>query len=300
MTETQLTPLQARVAREIVALVRHDDLASGERLVESALAARIGTSRSPVNVALRHLGQIGVLRYDINRGYSMAQHARELASVAARFSATPSDPLYLRIAQDRLAHELPDIVAEGDLIRRYAAPRSALLRVLSVIQEEGWIERQVGHSWRFMPMIDSLKAYEESYLFRAAIEPTGILSPSFRCDPHALAQLRRRQQFILDGGYLNMTPIELFEANCEFHEALAGWSDNRFIAQSVRRIHRMRRLIEYRQDRPREPRGRDARDHLAILAAIEAQDLAGAAALIKEHIESARHDTAHTRNAFPG
>jgi len=97
-----------------------------------------------------------------------------------------------------------------------------------------------------------------------------------------------------------MTPIELFEANCEFHEALAGWSDNRFIAQSVRRIHRMRRLIEYRQDRPREPRGRDARDHLAILAAIEAQDLMGAAALVKEHIESARHDTAHTRNAFPG
>jgi DNA-binding GntR family transcriptional regulator len=77
-----------------------------------------------------------------------------------------------------------------------------------------------------MPIIDSLKAYEESYLFRAAIEPTGI--------------------------------------------------------------------------RPREPRRRDARDHLAILAAIEAQDLAGAAALIKEHIESGRHDTAHTRNAFSG
>jgi DNA-binding GntR family transcriptional regulator len=100
------------------------------------LGARIGTSRSPVNVALRHLGEIGVL-----------------------------------------------------------------LRVLSVIQEQGWVERQVGHGWRFMPMIDSLKAYEESYLFRAAIE---------------------------------------------------------------------------------------------------AQDLAGAAALIKEHIESARHDTAHTRNAFSG
>ncbi|WP_431289087.1 GntR family transcriptional regulator [Roseateles chitinivorans] len=65
-----LTALQAKVAREIVAHARRHNLRAGEHLPESLLAEQIGTSRSPVNVALRHLTAIGVVVHDLNRGFS--------------------------------------------------------------------------------------------------------------------------------------------------------------------------------------------------------------------------------------
>ncbi|KUZ38066.1 GntR family transcriptional regulator [Burkholderia territorii] len=298
MPAVALTALQTRVAREILALARREDLVIGDRLAESILAEKIGTSRTPVNVALHHLVSLGVVYYDANRGFFMAKPARDVTDVAAQFFNEPDDPLYLKIAEDRLAHRLPDVATEADLMRQYKVSRSELRRVLSRMQEEGWIERQVGHGWQFMPMIDSVEAYEESYLFRAAIEPTGVMSPSFSANRIELEELRRRQRFIAEGGYLTMNSVELFEANSEFHETIAKWSGNRFIAQSVRRMDRLRRLVEYRQAKARKPRQEQALEHLAILDAIAQHDLLRAAALLRDHIEGARRAKVHAREVF--
>lgn len=297
-TAAPLTPLQTRVTREILALARREDLAIGDRLAESILAEKIGTSRTPVNVALHHLVTLGVVYYDTNRGFFMAKAARDVTDVAAPFFEEPDDPLYLKIAEDRLAHRLPDVLSEADLMRQYEVSRSELRRVLSRMQEEGWLERQVGHGWQFMPMIDSVDAYEESYLFRAAIEPTGVMSPTFSANRVELEELRRRQRFIAEDGYLSMNSVELFEANSEFHETIAKWSGNRFIAQSVRRMDRLRRLVEYRQARARKPRQEQALEHLAILDAIAQHDLLRAAALLRDHIEGARRAKVHAQEIF--
>ena len=294
-----LTPLQTRVAREIIALARREDLAIGDRLAESLLAEKIGTSRTPVNAALHHLASLGVVYYDANRGFFMAQPARDVTEVAEQFFNEPDDPLYLKIADDRLARRLPDVVSEADLMRQYDSSRSELRRVLSRMQEEGWLERQVGHGWQFMPMIDSVDAYEESYLFRAAIEPTGVMSPTFKANRVELEELRRRQEFIAGSGYLTMNSVELFEANSEFHETIAKWSGNRFIAQSVRRMDRLRRLVEYRQARSRKPRQEQAKEHLAILDAIAQHDLLKAATLLREHLDGARRAKVHVQEIFP-
>ncbi|MGF6780071.1 GntR family transcriptional regulator [Paraburkholderia sp. GAS334] len=297
-TSVALTPLQTRVIREILALARREDLAEGDRLAESVLAEKIGTSRTPVNVALHHLVGLGVVYYDANRGFFMAKAARDATDVAAHFFNEPDEPLYLKIADDRLAHRLPDVITEADLMRQYEVSRSVLRRVLSRMQEEGWLERQVGHGWQFMPMIDSVEAYEESYLFRAAIEPTGVMSPTFSADRGELEELRRRQRFIVESGYLSMNSIELFEANSEFHETIARWSGNRFIAQSVRRMDRLRRLVEYRQAKARKPRQEQALEHLAILDAIAQHDRLRAAALLRDHIEGARRAKVHAQEVF--
>jgi DNA-binding GntR family transcriptional regulator len=293
-----LTPLQTRVTREILALARREDLAIGDRLAESVLAEKIGTSRTPVNVALHHLASLGVVYYDANRGFFMAKPARDVTDIATQFFEEPDSPLYLKIADDRLAHRLADVVSEADLMRQYDVSRSELRRVLSRMQEEGWLERQVGHGWQFMPMIDSVEAYEESYLFRAAIEPTGVMSPTFSVNRVELEALRRRQRFIAEGGYLTLNSVELFEANSEFHETIAKWSGNRFIAQSVRRMDRLRRLVEYRQAKDRKPRQTQALEHLAILDAIGQHDLLRAAALLRDHIEGARRAKVHAQEVF--
>lgn len=297
-TAVELTPLQTRVAREIVAYARRDNLKAGAHLAESLLAEQIGTSRSPVNVALRHLAELGMLSHDLNRGYFLNKDALSFGHLAERFSSEPDDPLYLRIAEDRLSQRLPDLVNEADLMRLYSVARSALRKVLSRIQQEGWVEKSVGHGWHFQPMIDSPEAYEESYVFRTALEPTGLLASGFKADPAELAALRRQQELIAGTGWKTMTAIELFESNSQFHETLAKWSGNRFILQSVRRTDQLRRLVEYRQARSREPRQTQAREHLEILDAIAAHDALKAATLMRAHLEGARRGKVYGSGAF--
>ena len=294
----KLTQLQARVAREIVAITRRDQMQEGDHLNESSLAERIGTSRSPVNVALRHLTELGVVTHDPNRGYFLRNNAGDISSATENLTADPDEPLYLLIAKNRLTKQLPDEFGEIDLMKRYAVTRNQLRNVLSRILQEGWIEKQVGQGWRFLPMIDSAEAYEESYLFRTALEPAALVSPTFCPDQNEFDKLFERQQFIADQGYETMTASELFEANSEFHETLAKWSGNRFFAQSIRRMDNLRRLVEYSQARERSPRKTQALEHLAILRAIAQQDILKAAALLKEHINNARKAKAHLANIF--
>ncbi|GJG98208.1 GntR family transcriptional regulator [Cupriavidus pauculus] len=293
-----LSQLQTRVAREIVALARLDALRAGDHLAESLLADRIGVSRSPVNVALRYLVEVGAVVHDHNRGFFLNKDATDLSAIAQELSQEPDDPLHLKIAEDRLSGALPDFVTEADMMRQYSVARSALRKALSKIQEEGWVERSIGHGWTFLPMIDSAQAYEESYLYRTALEPTGLLSPWFRADSVELASLRRQQRAIVDGGYKTMTPIELFESNSRFHETIAKWSGNRFLVQSIKRMDSLRRLIEYGQAKDRKPRQEQAIEHLAILDAIAAQDLLKAAGLMREHLEGARQRKVRSKSVF--
>ena len=292
------SPLQHRVAREIVGTVRREGLKAGDHLPEIQLAAQIGTSRSPVQAAMRLLAEMGVLQRDANRGFFLTKDAREWADVAAKFSTTPDDPLYLAIADARQSGGLADEVTESELMRRFDVARSTLRKVLSRISEEGWIEQRVGHGWCFLPMIDSPDAYEESYWFRQSIEPTGLLGPSFRFDPLQMAELRRQQARIVQDGFMSMTAIELFEANSRFHETLAEWSHNRFILQAVKRVNQLRRLVEYRQASQRNPRQTQAAEHLEILRAIELSDQVQAASLMRAHLDGARRGKSHDRTLF--
>jgi DNA-binding GntR family transcriptional regulator len=298
-TPSSLTPLQARVAREIVAFVRRENRPAGTLLPEVQLSQQIGTSRTPVQVALRHLARQGVVRQDAQRRYVLACDAQDLSEMARTLSSLSDDPLYLRIADARQDGELPDEISESELMRRFDVARSTLRKVLARISEEGWVEQRVGHGWCFLPMIDSPQAYEESYHFRQSVEPTGLLSPWFEANRDEAASLRREQAFIVEGGYQSMTPIELFEANSRFHETVASWSGNRFIVQTVRRLDQLRRLVEYRQAAKRPARQEQAREHLAILAAIEQHDPIQAAALMRRHLEDARQYKVYGADVFP-
>jgi DNA-binding GntR family transcriptional regulator len=288
------------VVGEIVTHVRRGRLEAGAHLAESQLADQLGTSRTPVHQALRFLARTGLLVHDPNRGFFLGEDVQGIEAIARQRSSAPDDPLYLRVAEDRLAHRLPDLVNEAELMRRYRSSRGAVRKVLLRVQQEGWIEKALGHGWRFQALIDSPEAYDESYAFRAALEPTGVLGGAFQADRAELDALRREQQLIVDGGYRTMTAIELFEANSRFHETIARWSRNRFILQSIRRIDQLRRLVEYRHASRRGARQAQAAEHLEILGALERGDLLEAATLLRGHLERARRSKVHATDVFAG
>lgn len=282
-----LTNSQRKALREIINYIRRERVPEGTHLPEWTLAKLIGTSRSPVKVALECLVSIGLMRFDRNRGYHVNGSVDHLpADVLAQLHDV-DDPLYLKLAEARLNGVVPESVSEADLIRILEASRGEVGKVLARAQSEGWVEKEVGYGWRFLPMIDSLEAYEDMYSLRLAIEPAGILSARFKPDIEQLQALRREQQAILDGGHITMTAIERFESNARFHETIAEWSGNRFALQTLRRLDQVRRLAEYRQTRLDLPRQALAVEHLRILDAIEAGDNLGAASYMRQHIEGA-------------
>jgi phosphonate utilization transcriptional regulator len=85
--------LSVLVQRELERMVLSGELASGEKLNELALAARLGVSRGPIREALRALAETGLIRLEKNRGVFV----REI-------SVTEADEIYeLRAALDQMA-----------------------------------------------------------------------------------------------------------------------------------------------------------------------------------------------------
>ena len=285
MSRRNLSP---RIAFQIVEHVRARDLRSGHHLPAQALADTFRVSRAPVTAALRFLEEMKIVRSERNRGFYLARDAQELRGFSLPVEEDGEDEAYSAIVEDRLAGRLPDRVTENELMRLYRVPRGRLVKVLNQIAQEGWIERLPGHGWEFRPTLSSPQAYDMVYRFRAAIESAAVLEPTFRIDPAAFKAARERQQALLDGELLRLSRSQLFQINTQFHEMIVACSNNDFFLDAIKRMNRLRRLMEYRLAVDRSRLTGQCREHLAILDRLESGNRADAAEYLRAHIEGAR------------
>lgn len=279
--------LSPQLAQRILDHVRARGLSRGAHLPAQLLADTFQVSRGPVVAALEALAREGVVRSEPRRGFFLARGAAQLGHRRSSPPAPPDEEAYLALARDRLDGALPDRLSESALMRRYGIPRSRLLRILHRAADEGWIDRLPGNGWAFSPVLTSQAGYEQGYRFRAALESQALLQPGFRVDPHALVAARAEQQALLDGGYRRASVPELFRANAGFHELLVGWSGNDFFVDALRRVNRVRRLIEYRLTVDRDRLPAQCREHLHVLSLLEAGRRQEAARLLRLHVEGA-------------
>lgn len=285
MSRRNLSP---RIAFQIVEHVRAHDLRRGHHLPAQALADSFRVSRAPVTAALRFLEDMKIVRSERNRGFYLTRDAHELRGFSLPLDEDGDDESYSAIVEDRLAGRLPDRVTESELMRLYRVPRGRLVKVLNRIAQEGWIERLPGHGWEFRPTLSSPESYDMGYRFRAAIESAAVLEPTFRIDPAAFKTARERQQALLDGELLRLSRSQLFQVNSQFHEMIVACSHNEFFLDAVKRMNRLRRLMEYRLAVDRSRLTGQCREHLAILDRLESGDRAEAAEYLRAHIEGAR------------
>lgn len=238
--------LSEQLSSAILQWIGADGLAAGTRLTERDLAQKFKVSRSPIRRALQSLHQAGyVSRTDTGR-YVVAASGSQLPSTTAD-PVSGVEELYLRIAEDRLDGKLAERISESALARRYDLTRAQVSQILRRISNEGWAAPLPGHGWEFLPVLTSLRSYQDSYRFRLLVEPAAILEPTFQLDRLELLQRRDEQQALVDGGIYAVTAAELFELNTRLHGTIARCSGNSFIVDSLDRINRLRRLIEYRQ-----------------------------------------------------
>jgi DNA-binding GntR family transcriptional regulator len=283
--ESALSPLQQRIAAQVVEAMRA--LAPDTALSEVSLAQQLGVSRTPVRAALAALAQRGVLKRVPGAGYRLHGPRTRLATLALDAPVNDADRVFLAIAKDRLEGALPTEVSEADLMRRYEVTRPTVLKVLARLAEVGQVERKTGHGWAFMSSISDAATRIESYRFRLLIEPASLTEPGFKLDADWLADMRARHEAMLRKAWRDSDAITLFELNAEFHEGLAAASGNRFFQMAIQQQNRLRRFVNVYWTHGPERVAVSCREHLDILARLEAGDNEVAAALMRRHLQQA-------------
>jgi DNA-binding GntR family transcriptional regulator len=286
--------LSPQIAAQIVDHIRAQNFKRGQHLPSQSLADTLRVSRAPVNAALRVLEGLRIVRAEPNRGFFLQKDADQIREVKLPHGPVDEEEVYSAIADDRLSQKLPDRVSESELMRMYQLPRGRLLKILHRIAEEGWIQRRPSQGWEFRPVLTSRKSYEEAYRFRSAIEVSAVLEPTFRVDKTAFDAARAQQIALLDGDLMRLSRSRLFQINSEFHEMIVECSHNEFFLEAIKRVNRLRRLIEYHATLDRSRLQRQCQEHLEILDRLESGDLPSAAAYLKIHIEGARKIKAGT------
>lgn len=287
--QSEVSPLQTELARQILDEARREGWKPGERIPEQRLAKRFGVSRSPVRGALLLLAERGLMRLEPGRGFILETHTADLPDDDDLVPPSQAEQLHGTLLSDRALGRLPPEVSETELTERYNVSRGVVRRVFMRLAAEGLAERLRGHGWRFADSLDTPDAIAESYQFRLGVECTALRQPTFRADPERLAQLRDAHRAVLDQPLAGMTRQQWFTLNSSFHEALAGWSHNRFFLQAVRQQNNLRRMKELAVFTTLDPERvkQSCEEHLGILAAVENGEQGFAEALLRRHLELA-------------
>ncbi|MFO1049085.1 MAG: GntR family transcriptional regulator [Geminicoccaceae bacterium] len=273
------------LAARVLAHIKDDRLPPDTHLSAQNLADRFCVSRSPVTLALRLLLAKGVLVHKPNRGYFLAADGQ--AQVDAVDFASPDrlGTVYFQLADDRLQGRLPAQVSETLLRERYSLTRAQLGSLLTRIAQEGWAQRRPGYGWEFSEMLTTPEALVQTYRVRLALEPAALLEPGYRLAPETIQRLRAAEVRLLDGALETDPPDALHERGVRFHESVLAGSRNPFFLEALRRINRVRRLLSYRSMIVRDRYRDQCRDHLEILALLEAGRVAEGSLALRAHLE---------------
>lgn len=281
--------LQIHTAKQIVGLIRQDELTPGFHFREEALARRLNVSRTSVRAGLRILHERGLLTARQNRGYTLAKGLGEVA-VAVELPTSADETLYMAIARDRLAGLLPHSATETELMRRYDCGRHLVLAALAALSEEGLVRRGRGREWQFREILNSQEARRQSYELRLMVEPAGLLLPGFHVDRDEISDMRARHVAMMTNGQ-TLSRRDVFDIDASFHEMLARFSGNEGVLEVVRQQNRLRRLMEY-QSYPDAARvWAWSGEHLAVIDALLDGDRTLASSRLAQHLHNAVSQT---------
>ena len=292
-TRDQTTKAHSSLAKQILNAARARQLLSGDHLPEQVFATLCGVSRTPLRSAFKLLENIGLLAHRKGDGYFLVVDTGSDTAAQEHLLDAFSGSLADTILADRAARRLDDMPSVSFLIRRYGATRSAVLNALTILQQDGIIDRVPGQSWSFRPILDTPDAVADSHHFRLILEPAAILSPGFTLDLPKARQLRLNIQDALLGRISNAA---FHKQDTDFHSLIALGSANRFARDTLLAHHRLRRITQKDLSTP-EFRLRQAHDeHLTILDSLERRQFDVAADQMTLHLRLSRNQRPDAAN----
>lgn len=287
-----LSSLQAELARKVLLLAQEGQWDEGEHVSEIRLADALGTSRTPVRHVLAALEKRGVFTKIPNVGFRFTGLPNGGQDIEDALPRSEAETLYERIMTARATGEIAAEVSETELTEHFGTTRGVIRRVLMRLANSGLAERRTGHGWRFAETLDNKAAIEASYAFRAIIECGAVRDEEFRPDMQQLQELRAEQRKLLEKPVERISGSSWFEANANFHATVVSWARNRFLNEAMERQNNLRGMTEVAEFTVLTAEGirKAARDHLAILDAIEGGDHEKAASILNRHLSRSRKD----------
>jgi DNA-binding GntR family transcriptional regulator len=156
----QRSPLRDEVYRQILDGVHRGDPAPGSRLRDTAVAARLGVSRTPVREALIRLAREGVLDSDMGRGFRVPPlQAQEIGDTGQILGALES--LAIELTTD-FSDEQFDQLSEID--ERLEHTRGDATRCVDLEDEWHRALLQRCPNRRLLDLITSLRQISRRYL----------------------------------------------------------------------------------------------------------------------------------------
>ncbi|MGU3498005.1 FCD domain-containing protein [Mycobacterium sp. C31M] len=286
LLSTRVSP--TAMATRVVDLIRANGLEVGAHLTEQWVADELNISRTPARRALAYLTEIGLVERTPRRGFHLVMPAAELARATVHTEDDADEQLYFRIIDDHLGGRFVESFTTTDLCQRYALTNRQASLVLARMESEDLIRRRAARGWEFVRTLSTNEAHDQSYRFRLIIEPAGIREPTFAIDTQGFALHREQQESLVRGNAVLLSRSELFRYNATFHEMVAECSGNAYLADAVRRINRMRRMIEYNHQADRARIVSQAREHLQLLDLLERGDNEAAAVFMFNHLDVVR------------
>lgn len=275
------------LANRMLAEITHEGLTVGAHIKEVEFSNRLKVSRTPIRNALAYLEQEGFLVKKPNQGYFLAEspEAKPVPDLQLLHPDTSVlSPLCYQIGQDYLSGRLAKSFTENELISRFQKSRKTLQEALITMEKEGWLSRSLGYGWEFNEFISSPKAYAQSYRFRQLIEPQALREPDFELNITKIQMLRMSQIEILNNDSKLVSAGDMFNAGVLFHETITSMSGNIFLLDSLKRINRLRRLVEYNVNTKRTIPRKECEEHLALLELIENGQMEEAATFLERHL----------------
>ena len=299
--------LASRIATAIQDLIVTERLGPEAHLSTQKLADQFGVSRSPVREALGMLAERGILEQRANRGFFVRAGGAKRPDGEVAPAPNGGDasvlvdepPAYFQMAQEWLRDAIPAEVTAQFLRERYDLTNSQVTAILTHGIHEGWIERKPGYGWRLLPVAKTPEALDQLYRLRMAIEPAALLEPTFVLDRDTLAAQRQIHERMLAGAIEHTPTDRLVQIGAQFHEAIIKLSRNPFFHQTLVRVDRMRRLIDYQSRTDRHRFYEQWREHLELIELIGQGDNVAASVFMRRHIAGALRTKAEFLRSHP-
>ena len=286
----------AALARQVLELARARSLRTGDHLPEQLFAGLCGVSRTPMRAAFKLLTENGFLDQIPDGGYFVAVDPEADAAAVERKLDAAEGSLSDRILADRAARRLDDVQSVSFLIRRYGVTRSSVLNALSVLQQDGIVERVPGQAWGFRPILDTPAAVADSLQFRLILEPAAILTPGFDLDQTKARHLRLQMKETLAAGDGRISARAFHRQDTEFHILIAYGSVNRFARDTLLAHHRLRRITQKDISTPNFRLRQALQEHLDILDSLERRQFDVAADQMTLHLRLSRNQRPDAAN----
>ena len=279
--------------------IRSGALPGGTRLYVSALADRLGVSRSPVKRALDILEGDGLIRRDGGMGWVVGDapaddtrpnlHLIDL-DLPDSGSATLIKPGWERILQT-VADELTDCIpfgiwkiSETELCKHFGVSRTVTREVLTRLHERGLIAKSRASHWIAGPL--SAQMLDELHDLRRLMEPLALRRAAKQLEHRRLLDMRDRVQAALDAGG-QPAPDELDAIETDLHETCVAPQPNQRLAAALPAL-RLSIVInrQFTRHVARHQEGALLTEHRLVLDHLIAGDADGAAAALRFHLDA--------------